>query len=1078
MRSSNTSRDRRVRPHAAAAVCLVALLTGAWAIETAYALDPARALSQYLRDRWGVEQGFPGGRVYAITQTTDGYLWIGTEKGLVRFDGVTFRIVQPSARTTFSIAPVLGLEPGRDGGLFALLFGPTLVRYPPGQNDAVTPDVELPDSLVAAMARRSDGSLIVASLRAGVLALRGGRPETLVAPEAMPKSFVISIAETRDGTLWLGTRDSGLFRVSGGGAPVAMREGLPDGKINCLQPGGDRELWIGTDHGAVRFDGTAITKAGVPAILDGVQVLTMTRDRDGNVWFGATSRGLVRVDRRGGATVDARANTDQGDVTALFDDREGNLWIGGARGLERLRAGTFASYATAEGLPSDGVGAVYVDAERRTWFAPLGGGLFVMRDGRIERSPAVTGDDVVYSIAGRDRDVWIGRQRGGLTHLRGSDEATAAAAALMPTGAAQTITQAQGLAQNSVYAVLAARDGSVWAGTLSGGVSRIANGPLGNGPLGNGAVTTYTVAHGLASNMVTSILQTKDGTVWCATPEGVSAWTAGADGRGQWKTYRQGDGLPSDNVFSLTEDASGTLWMGTAEGPAWMAADRGAAGGVAAGSIAADGRAVEGRPRPHVPPRVPAVLRDQIFGIEDDGRGSLWMATPSRVLQVRRDALMQGTLGASEMAADVREYGVADGLLGLEPVKRHRTVVKDPLGRIWFAMSRGLSVVDPARVSVSTPPAIVHVQAISADGVPVQPREGGMRVPSGRQRVMVSYAGLSLSVPDRVRYRYRLDGFDREWSEPVAAREAVFTNLAPGPYRFRVMASNSDGLWSGTEASMAFDVDAAFWQTLWFKLSAGLAIVAAAVALYRIRMHQVAKQLNVRFEERLAERTRIAQELHDTLLQGFVSASMQLHVAADRVPSDSPAKPILVRVQTLMAQVIDEGRNAVRGLRSTAGRDTDLEHAFSRVPQEIAVARDPPVGFRVIVEGRPRALHPIIRDEVYRIGREALVNAFRHSGAGSIEVQLDYAAAHVRVLVRDNGCGIDPAVLASGRDGHWGLSGMRERAERIGARVKVWSRAAAGTEVELFVPGPVAFQFPSSSGGMWRWFRKKRVHHE
>ena len=250
-----------------------------------------------------------------------------------------------------------------------------------------------------------------------------------------------------------------------------------------------------------------------------------------------------------------------------------------------------------------------------------------------------------------------------------------------------------------------------------------------------------------------------------------------------------------------------------------------------------------------------------------------------------------------------------------------------------------------------------------------------------------------------------------------------------------------------------------FWQALWFRLSVGLAFLFALLAFYRFRLHQLTRQMNLRFEERLAERTRIAQELHDTLLQGFLSASMQLHVAVDQLPADSPAKPMLSRVQQLMGQVIEEGRNAVQGLRSPDSNSNDLEQAFSRIPQEFALQEQ--VCFRVIVEGRPRPLHPIIRDEVYRIGREALVNAFRHSRAKSIEVEVEYVARHLLILVRDDGCGIDPQVLRSGRAGHWGLSGMRERAERIGARLKVRSRAATGTEIELSVPGHIAFQIES-----------------
>jgi signal transduction histidine kinase len=260
-----------------------------------------------------------------------------------------------------------------------------------------------------------------------------------------------------------------------------------------------------------------------------------------------------------------------------------------------------------------------------------------------------------------------------------------------------------------------------------------------------------------------------------------------------------------------------------------------------------------------------------------------------------------------------------------------------------------------------------------------------------------------------------------------------------------------------------------FWQTWWFRLSAGLTGLVALLTFYRFRLHQVTRQLNLRFEERLAERTQIAQELHDTLLQGVISASMQLHVAVDRLPEDLQAKPSLTHVLQLMGQVLEEGRDALQRLRtSTSIGSLDVEQAFSRIQHEIA--NEQPIGYRVTVDGRPRPVHPIIRDEIYRIGREALVNAFRHSQARHIEVEVKYKANHLRVIVRDDGSGITPQMLRSGRDGHWGLSGMRERAERIGARLKVRSRAA-GTEVELSVPGHVAFQSPPSKSPL-RWFAR------
>ena len=251
-----------------------------------------------------------------------------------------------------------------------------------------------------------------------------------------------------------------------------------------------------------------------------------------------------------------------------------------------------------------------------------------------------------------------------------------------------------------------------------------------------------------------------------------------------------------------------------------------------------------------------------------------------------------------------------------------------------------------------------------------------------------------------------------------------------------------------------------FWSTPWFMWACVLSVSSIVLLSYYVRMRQVTHQLNLRFEERLAERTRIAQELHDTLLQGFLSASMQLHVAKEQLSADSPTRSHLDRVHELILAVIDEGRNAVRALRPTLQESDDLEEAFAKIHREMQP--ETPVAFRIIVEGQSRPLHPLIRDEVYRIGREALVNAFRHAKATKIEMELESSDPHLRVVVRDNGCGIDPQILKTGRDGHWGLSGMRERADRIGASLRVWSRAEAGTEVELSVPGRIAFQMRSS----------------
>jgi signal transduction histidine kinase len=331
---------------------------------------------------------------------------------------------------------------------------------------------------------------------------------------------------------------------------------------------------------------------------------------------------------------------------------------------------------------------------------------------------------------------------------------------------------------------------------------------------------------------------------------------------------------------------------------------------------------------------------------------------------------------------------------------------------------------------------------------------------------------MSLAIPERVQFKYKLDGEDEAWSNPVPAREVTFNNLGSGSYQFRVIASNSDGLWNSSEAVVPFVVEPAYWQTWWFRVSGVLAIGIAILIFFRLRVLRLTRQMNMRFEERLAERTRIAQELHDTLLQGILSASMQLHVADDHIDKESPAKPFVGRVLELMTGVIDEGRNAVRGIRPPTQESADLEQAFSRIYEEIAAPAG--IDFRVLAEGKPRLLQPIIREEVYRIGREALVNAFRHSGASNVEVEVEYAPGHLRLLVRDNGVGIDPEVVRAGRDGHWGLSGMRERAERIGARLRVLSAASSGTEIELSIPGHIAFKYQVSDS-RWFWLSKLKL---
>jgi ligand-binding sensor domain-containing protein len=649
LKSSNTSLDLRTRKRRVLLAVLSAPGLVLWLAASfagaAYAIDPNRAMSQYIRQRWGPEQGFPRGPVYAIAQSTDGYLWVGTQAGLVRFDGLHFHLVR-DVPGLLNGESVLGLMPDRYGNLWIRLERANLLRYSNGTFDSSMSRRVPLNSRITAMSQANQGDLLISVLQQGTMVYRQGKFEMIADASALPRSPVLSVAQTADGSIWAGTRGAGLYRLREGHTS-SITENLPDPKVNCLLASANGDMWVGTDSGIVRWNGSQLVAAG-PASLNQLQVLAMERDRDGNIWAGTDSRGLLRINERGASYLDTVDDRSREAVTAVFEDREGNLWIGSANGIERLRDSAFVTYSRPEGLSSDGRNPVFVDSENRMWFPPVDGGLWWMKEGQQGR---VSNDgldrDVVYSIAGHKGELWLGRQRGGLTSLRTEQGSFVA----------QTYTKADGLAQDSVFSVYQARDGSVWAGTLSGGVSK----------LSGGRFTTYTSAIGLLSNTVASILEGSDGTMWFATPGGLNALS-----KGRWQAYTNKDGLPADNVYCLLEDSTGMLWIGTAAGLAF--------------------RSPKGI---QVPGGAPAWLREQILGLEEDRYGSLWMATSNHVLRVNRERLLRGTLSEG----DLREYGVADGLRGVEGVRRHRSVIADPAGRIWFSLNRGISVVDPERLN-------------------------------------------------------------------------------------------------------------------------------------------------------------------------------------------------------------------------------------------------------------------------------------------------------------------------------------------------------------------------------------------
>jgi len=503
-------------------------------------------------------------------------------------------------------------------------------------------------------------------------------------------------------------------------------------------------------------------------------------------------------------------------------------------------------------------------------------------------------------------------------------------------------------------------------------------------------------------------------------------------------SYTPANGLGAGHVPDLKLDRNGALWAATEEGGL---------------SRIKDGRVATLTTQNGLP-------CDTIhWSIEDDDR-SLWLWTACGLVRIAPTEL-EAWVADPKRRIETTVWDAADGvrLRSTSATGYGPPVAKSADGSIWYVTGEGVQIVDPHHLAVNRIPPPVHIEGVRADGKPYQPKQG-MRLAANVREVWVDYTALSLTAPEKVRYKYMLEGQDLAWKEVVNDRQAQYSNLGPGNYRFRVIACNNSGVWNEAGDTLEFWVDPALYQRNWFRACCAAAFLALLWMAYQRRVGELQRQFNVRLEERVNERARVARELHDTLLQTFQGSLYRFQAARNRfLRRPEEALQTLDSAINRAEAALAEGRDAIQDLR-VGQAQSRLEELLAATGQEL---REGPGGdgnsvvFQVLVEGQPRVLSALLQDEIYRIGREVLRNAFRHSGAGRIEAAVHYDADRFRLRIRDDGKGIDPKVLGEGaRPGHWGLPGIRERAKRIGAKLQLWSESGAGTEVELTVPGPVA----------------------
>jgi ligand-binding sensor domain-containing protein/signal transduction histidine kinase len=919
-----------------------------------------------------------------LAQTPDGYLWIGTAEGLFRFDG--FRFLPVLTEQQEPLRKILGLTVDKQGLLWVRAADMRLRQV---QRDVISSPIILQNkalSILSMNPSQTEG-VYATDIHKSVFHLVGSRVESL---PIHSKALITAVSEATDGRLWIGT-DRGLLSSKGAALEEVAGPGV-DHETNCLLAGEDGDMWVGTDHGLAYWDGHhLISELFADVDMQNSQVLSLMEDRNKNLWVG-TSKGLIKHSSSGSEWISLATDGGETAVTALIQDREGDIWFGAGTTLERLEGAGIVPVSYGYPSTQSQFGPLYVDSAGRVWFADLHKGLYWMQDGKIHAvSDDGLADDEVYSIDGNGADVWIGRRNGGLSRLR------------MKEGkiGIRTWTTRDGLAENSVYAVRVAPDGTIWAGTLTAGLSQLWGDQFRN----------FSEKDGLPSDAVSAIEFGPHGQVLIGTADGICK----VDGL-RCSRLASLPKAPATEVYSLLEDSVHGLWTGTSKGLFLYTTTGSRAIPVRKGSQPA------------------------IFGLGSDQSGKVWIVTNDSVMSATPNELL------GHDGSGIRTYTKSDGLDETANQRRSRSVVVDSRGKVWMTIADELATTGSEAGAL--PSVIPHVEGVTADGVVLD--RDNLHVPAGTKRLGFAFTGLDLHAPSKVRFRYRLDNFDKSWSDVTSDRQATYTNLSPGTYTFRLSASNELNSWNPQESTTQIVVEPLAWQRWSVRIFVAVIFALLVVFAYLSRTRMLLAQANVLAEERLRERTRIARDVHDTVLQGFISSLMHLHVAEKQIPIDSPLKNKFTFVLDGMERVIEEARVAVVGLRTPESGHADLEICIRDFFLEIADIGD--ASLSLTSTGTPRELKPAASEDLCSIAREAILNAVRHADARTIQVTIAWGWRTLKIQISDDGRGMDAYTLENGRAQHWGLASIRERTKQIKGRLMLESELGDGTKVSVIVP--------------------------
>jgi signal transduction histidine kinase/ligand-binding sensor domain-containing protein len=809
-------------------------------------------------------------------------------------------------------------------------------------------------------------------------------------------------------------------------------------EIRALIEGDNGAVLAAVRGGMVRIgDGKAEAYA-LPGAKQGFNTFALLRDHDGGLWIGTVDRGLLHV-HQGRSDWFGQSDGLSGNTAApLLEDLEGNVWVVTNNGLDQFRDSAVSTASMKQGLSNPRVEAVLAARDGSVWLSTRDGldrwkdGLMTVYRKRSGRLPIQSDREGVSEIAdsGLPDDfagslledaggrIWVFSRSGAACFENGRFHPVRS----LPGGFAHSVVEDSA--------------GDLWI-SFDQGLFHLRDGRVERTPW------TKLCSEGLAFSLAADPLE---GGLWLGFTGGGVAYLKNGQIR---ERYGSAEGLGAGSVNNLYPDRDGALWIASQNGLSRLKN----------GSV-------------HTLSGKNGLPCDSVDWLTEDDARSFWLSMGCGVVQIVRPEI-EAWAADSRHKVRVTLLESSDGASNLHGGLSPRAV-KSGDGRVWIiALASGVDVIDPRHIAISTIPPPVRIEDVDADEKTYEARDG-LRLPARVRDVRIDYTALTFVAPAKVRFRYKLEGQDTDWREVVDTRQAQYSNLGPGGYRFRVMACNYRGLWNKAGASFDFSIAAAYYQTNLFRAACVAAFLALVWGFYRYRLRQIAHEYNARLEGRVDERLRVARDLHDTLLQSFHGLLPRFQAARNLLPARAAdAGRVLDAALDDASKAITEARDAVQDLRSSAVLTNDLAKAVEAVGKELAAHQKTVDGnaidFLVEVEGPPQDLHPILRDEVYRITGEALRNAFRHARAQQIEVEIRYDARKLRVRVRDDGAGIDPSVLQEGREKHYGLPGMRERAKAIGGQLEVWSEEGAGTEVELTIPASVAYA--SHVGRRFRLFK-------